>query len=61
MPLFYPYKDDINHNEEVFYVGNFKPQLEKKNGFIPYDLQSPLIKSQLSRRDTQFLRFGRKR
>jgi hypothetical protein len=57
MPLFHPSEDDINNNEEAFYlVSNFKRALEKNN----YNLQSPLIKTRPSRRDTYFLRFGRK-
>jgi len=54
MPLFHPSEDNVNNNEETFYLVNSKRTLEKNN----YNLQSPLSKTQPSRRDTYFLRFG---
>jgi hypothetical protein len=44
--LYFPYEDDVNTSEEIFDLVNLI-----QNGFI----------DPRSRRDTQFLRFGRKR
>jgi hypothetical protein len=59
--LFFPNKDNVNNDEELFDLINKKQTSEKKNCFISCDLRSLLFTGQPSRRDTHFLRFGRKR
>lgn len=59
--LILPYEDIIINDKEIFDIINSKPTLDNYDCLISCDLQTSLIINQPVRRDTKFLRFGRKR
>jgi len=60
--LFVPNEKKINiDDEELLYLMNLKQTLEKNNCMKTCNIQPPITIAEPSRRDTKFLRFGRKR